>query len=79
MNVAEVMRNVMQTSAAVEIMNELVLATLVSSRDTCIGMREILEAKRKRKGYLNDREEEDWQMVVLDIAALDRVIDYYGG
>ena len=78
MNVAEVMRNVMQTSAAVEIMNELVLATLVSSRDTCIEMREILEAKRKRKGYLNHREEEDWQVVVLDIAALDRVIDYYG-
>ena len=56
MNVSDVMKNVMGTSAAVEIMNELVLATLKSSRETCVEMREILEAKRKRKGYLNHRE-----------------------
>jgi hypothetical protein len=79
MDVSDVMKNVMGTSAAVEFMNELVLATLKSSRETCIEMRELLEKQREKHGSFSDNEEEDWQMIVLDIAALDRVIDYYGG
>ena len=78
MNVQKVMANVLSTHAAVEIMNELVLATLISSRDTCIAERERLEAigiNRKWKTH----EEEDWTSLVFDINALNRVIDYYGG
>jgi len=78
MDVENVVKNVMGTSAAVEIMNEIVLATLISSRETCIEMRECLDANRSID-HLTDPEMEDWQMIVLDIAALDRVIDYYGG
>jgi len=79
MNVSDVMKNVIGTSAAVEIMNELVLATLKSSRETCVEMRELLEAKRDKSGHLTDAEAMDWECIVLDIAALDRAIDYYGG
>lgn len=79
MNVLEALTNVLQTSAAVEVMNEVVLATLKSSRETCIEMRELLEAKRDSKGQWSGPEEEDWTCLVHDIAALDRVIDYYGG
>jgi len=78
MNALETLTNVLQTSAAVEIMNEVVLATLKSSRDTCIEMCERLEAKRD-VGHWTDAESMDWGMLVLDIAALDHVIDYYGG
>jgi hypothetical protein len=79
MDVNEIMRNAIGTSAAVELMNELVLATLQSSRETCVEMREMLEAQRSSVGHLTDVEVVDWQTVVLDIASLDRVIDYYGG
>jgi len=78
MDINKIMRNVMGTQSALELMNELVLATLQSSRESCIEVRERLDAKRST-GKLTDIAMEDWQMVVLDIAALDRVIDYYGG
>ena len=78
MNIQEVMTNVLQTSAAVEIMNELVLATLTSSKETLVLERQRLDKiKESRDLYLH--EEEDWEALVQDIVALDRVIDYYGG
>ena len=78
MNVKEVMSNVLQTSAAVEIMNELVVATLASSRKMLVLERKRLDKIKESRGlYLH--EEEDWEALVQDIVALDRVIDYYGG
>ena len=79
MDVKETLTGVLQTNAAVEIMNEIVLHALQNSRDTCVLMRELLEAKRDRKGQWSTPEAEDWESLVLDIAALNRVIDYYGG
>ena len=79
MNVNDILKNVLQTSAAVEITNEIVLAALQSSRDTCIEMRELLDARRDRNGMWSTPEADDWESLVLDIAALNRVIDYYGG
>lgn len=78
MNAKEVMLDVLQTSAAVEVLNELVLATLLSSRQTCIEMRERLDGDRGID-HLTDKEMEDWESLVQDIVALNRVIDYYGG
>ena len=78
MDVTDTLKNVLQTSAAVEIMNEVVLATLRSSRETCAEMRERLDGNRGTD-HLTDVEMMDWTSLVLDIAALDRVIDYYGG
>jgi hypothetical protein len=79
MDVKETLTGVLKTDAAVEIMNEIVLHALQSSRDICVEMRELLEAKRDRKGRWSSAEAQDWESLVLDIAALNRVIDYYGG
>ncbi|MDB4378655.1 hypothetical protein N9Z41_02675 [bacterium] len=78
MNVQEVMSNVLNTTAAVEIMNELVLATLVSSRETLIAERDRLDNIRVNRD-LKQHEEQDWASLVYDIHALNRVIEYYGG
>ena len=78
MDVTDTLKNVLQTSAAVEIMNEVVLATLISSREVCIEMRLKLDGGRGTD-HLTDVEMEDWQSLFLDILALDRVIEYYGG
>ena len=78
MKVTDVLVNVLQTNAAVEIMNELVLATLIRSRDTCIEARDRLDAIIIQRD-LKPHEEEDWVCLVQDIQALNRVIDYYGG
>ena len=79
MDIKETLTGVLQTNAAVEIMNEIVLHALQSSRDTCIEMREQLEADRDRNGMWSTPEADDWESLVLDIAAFNRVIDYYGG
>lgn len=78
MKLTDVLVNVLQTNAAVEIMNELVLATLISSRDTCIEARSRLDDIMINR-ELKPHEEEDWLCLVQDIQALNRVIDYYGG
>lgn len=78
MDVSDVIKNVMGTTAAVEILNELVLATLVSSRDTCIAERDRLKDITARRD-MTDCETEDWSCLVFDIYAFNRVIEYYGG
>jgi len=78
MKVTDVLANVLQTNAAAEIMNELVLATLISSRDTCVEARDRLDAIIIFRD-LKPHEEEDWACLVQDIQALNRVIEYYGG
>lgn len=78
MNVQEALINVLQTNAAVEIMNEIVLATLISSRDTCVEARDKLNAIKVHRDF-KPHEAEDWSCLVFDIQALNRVIDYYGG
>ena len=78
MDVKQTMMNVLGSSAAVEIMNELVLATLKSSLDICTEMRLKLDGDRGTD-HLTDIEMEDWTCIVQDIAALNRAIDYYGG
>jgi hypothetical protein len=78
MDTVDIFKDVLKTSAAVEIMNEIVLATLKSSRETCVEMRLLLDGDRGTD-HLTDLEMEDRVSLVLDIAALDRVIDYYGG
>ena len=77
MNVQETFMNVLQTNAAVEIMNELVLATLISSRDTCIEARDKLQRIQNTR-KLKPHEEEDRKSLIFDIHALNLVIDYYG-
>ena len=78
MNVNDILNNVLQTSAAVEITNEIVLLALQSSRDTCTELRKELDFK-VGTGDATESETKDWEELVQDMAALNRVIDYYGG
>ena len=78
MDVKEVMLSVLQTNAAVEIMNEIVIHALQSSRDMCTELREELDFK-VGTGNATEAQMKDWESLVQDIAALNRVIDYYAG
>lgn len=78
MDVKETLTDVLQTNAAVEIMNEIVIHALQSSRDTCAEMREELDFK-VGTGNATEAQMKDWESLVQDIAALNRVINYYGG
>ena len=78
MDVKEILTDVLQSSAAVEVMNEVVLHALQSSRDTCVEMREELDFK-VGTGNATEAQMKDWESLVQDIAALNRLIDYYGG
>lgn len=78
MDVKNIMMSVLQSNAAVEIMDKMVIAALQSSRDTCVEMREELDFKVDT-GNATEAQMKDWESLVQDIAALNRVIDYYGG
>ena len=78
MDVKETLTDVLQTNAAVEIMNEIVIHALQSSRDTCAERREELDFKGGT-GNATEAQMKDWESLVQDIAALNRVINYYGG
>lgn len=77
MNVQQIMTKVLQTNAAVEIMNELVIATLQSSKETLVLERERLDKFRLERP-LRPYEETDWTEIVQDIVAIDRLLNYYG-
>lgn len=78
MDAKKVLSDVLQSNAAVEIMNELVAATLKSSRE-CL----FVELKRfsdiKKERPLSYIERDDEETIKEDIEAINRTIDYYGG
>ena len=78
MNVNDILKNVLQTSAAVEITYEIVLEALQSSRDTCTELRKELDFK-VGTGNATEVQMKYWECLVKDIEALERVIEYYGG
>jgi hypothetical protein len=78
MDVKNVMMSVLQSNAAVELMDKVVIAALQSSRDTCTELREELDFK-VGTGNATPAQMKDWESLVQDIAALNRVIDYHGG
>jgi hypothetical protein len=78
MDVKNIMLSVLQSNAAVELMDKIAVATLQSSRDMCVEMREELDFK-VATGNATEAQMKDWESLVQDIAALNRVIDYYGG
>ncbi len=78
MDVKEVMLSVLQTTAALEVVNEIVWNALKGSRDVCIELREELDLKVSM-GEATVVQMIDWECLVKDIEALERVIEYYGG
>lgn len=67
--------NLMKTEAMHDLLDAVVVERLKESRDICIEERERLDTIEDRKPH----QEEDWQELVQDIHALDRIINYYGG
>jgi len=67
--------NLMRSPAMYDLMDAVVVERLKESRDICIEQREGLDKIKDREPY----QEEDWQDMVQDIHALDRLINYYGG
>ena len=78
MDLKDAMLSILQSNAAEEAVSELVLASLKSSLDTCIELRRELDLSVST-GNAKERQMKDWESLVQDIAALNRVIDYYGG
>ena len=78
MKMIDLLGDVLETEAMHDLLDHVVLGKLKSSLDSCIIERERLDnIKKNRK--LFDHEEADWECLVQDIHALNRVIDYYGG
>ena len=67
--------NLMKSSAMHDLLDAVVVERLKESRDICIEERERLDKIKNRQPH----QEEDWQELVQDIHALDRIINYYGG
>ena len=67
--------NLMKTNAMHDLLDAIVVERLKESRDICIEQRESLDKLENREPH----QEEDWQELVQDIHALDRIINYYGG
>ena len=65
----------MKTEAMHDLLDTVVVERLKESRDICIEERKRLDNIEDRKPH----QEEDWQELVQDIHALDRIINYYGG
>jgi hypothetical protein len=78
MDVKNIMLSVLQSNAAVELMDKMAVAALQSSRDICVELREELDFK-VGTGNATEDQMKDWESLVQDIAALNRVIDYYKG
>ena len=73
----ELVMKAFDSAAGDDLLENIVVLRLKESRDLFIKERERLDfAKTVRE--LQFHEEDDWNTLVLDIAALNRVLDIYG-
>ena len=78
MKMIELLEDVLESEAMHELLDHVVQGKLKSSLDNCVIERKRLDKIKEDRGlYLH--EEEDWECLVQDIHALNRVIDLYGG
>ena len=72
------LESALESEAMHDLLDHIMLSKLKSSLDNCIIERQRLDKIKEDRGlYLH--EEEDWECLVQDIHALNRVIDLYGG
>lgn len=73
----ELVMKAFDSAAGEDLLENIVVLKLKESRDLFIKERERLDfTKTVRELQLH--EEEDWEALVVDIAALNRVLDIYG-
>ena len=73
----ELVMKAFDTAAGDDLLENIVVLCLKESRDLFIKERERLDFIKTIR-ELQPHEEEDWNTLVLDIAALNRVLDTYG-
>lgn len=77
MKIIELLGNALESEAMHDLLDHVVLGKLKESRDLFIKERKRLDFARTIR-ELKPHEEEDWECLVQDIHALNRVIDLYG-
>ena len=78
MKIIDLLGSALETEAMHELLDHVMLGKLRSSLDSCVIERERLDKIKATREFLL-HEEEDWECLVQDIHALNRVIDLYGG
>lgn len=73
----ELVMKAFDSAAGEDLLENIVVLRLKESRDLFIKERERLDFTKTIR-ELQLHEEEDWEALVLDIAALNRVLDIYG-
>ena len=73
----ELVMKAFDTAAGDDLLENIVVLRLKESRDLFIKERERLDFTKTVR-ELQFHEEEDWNTLVLDIAAINRVLDIYG-
>ena len=73
----ELVMKAFDTAAGEDLLENIMVLKLKDSRDLFIKERERLDYIKANR-ELNLGEEEDWEALVLDIAAINRVLDIYG-
>ena len=77
MNPLELVMKAFDTAAGEDLLDNIAALRLKESRDLFIKERERLDGNRGID-HLTDAEMEDWECLVQDIAALNRVLEIYG-
>ncbi len=73
----ELVMKAFDTAAGDDLLENIMVLRLRESRDLFIKERERLDFTKTIR-ELKLHEEEDWEALVLDIAAINRVLDIYG-
>ena len=73
----ELVMKAFDTAAGDDLLENIVVLRLKESRDLFIKERERLDFVKTIR-ELKFHEEDDWEALVLDIAAINRVLDIYG-
>lgn len=73
----ELVMKAFDTAAGEDLLDNIMALRLKESRDLFIKERERLDGDRGID-HLTDAEMKDWECLVQDIAALNRVLDIYG-
>ena len=74
----ELLGDALETEAAHNFVDHVVLGKIRYSRDICIEERDKLNNIKVHREW-KPHEAGDWANLVFDIHAFNRVIDYYGG
>lgn len=74
----DLLESAIESEAMHDLLDHIMIGKLRSSLDSCIIERQRLDNIKENRGLLL-HEEEDWNCLVQDIHALNRVIDLYGG